>query len=86
MNTKNKKLLKEIFEDPIRSDIRWNDVERLINSLDGSVNQGKGSRVWFYLNGQIGRFHKPHPNQEIEKYAVKDLRAFLEVSGVLPEK
>jgi hypothetical protein len=22
-------------------------VERLINSLDGTVNQGKGSRVWF---------------------------------------
>ena len=86
MNSKSKKTLKAIFENPLRSDIRWNDIESLINNLDGTVNQGKGSRVFFYLNGQVGRFHKPHPNQEIEKYAVKGLRDFLEVAGVLPEE
>ncbi len=86
MGSKQKKTLSAIFEEPIRSDIRWNDIESLIKSLDGIIKQGKGSRVLFYLNGQVGRFHKPHPHQEIDKYVVKDLRDLLEVAGVLPDE
>jgi hypothetical protein len=86
LSSKQKKTLNAIFAEPIRSDVRWNDVESLIKSLGGSIKQGKGSRIWFYLNGKVGRFHKPHPHQEIDNYVVKDLRDLLEVAGFLPEE
>lgn len=86
LNTKNKKTLNAIFEDPISSDIRFDDVKKLIKSLGGKIKEGRGSRVMFELNGKIGRFHEPHPNPEIKRYVVKDLRDFLEVAGCLPEE
>jgi len=86
VNNKHKKILKAIFEEPIRLDIRWNDIESLIEGLGGSIKQGKGSRVMFVLSNKDGRFHKPHPEQEIKKYVVKDLRDFLEIAGFLPEE
>ena len=85
MNNKTRKTLKAIFEEPIRSDIRWNDIENLVKDFGGNVKQGRGSRVMFELNGKIGRFHQPHPQPEIKKYVVKDLRDFLEEAGILPE-
>lgn len=86
LNSKNRKTLKAIFEDPIRSDIRWNDIENLVKDLGGNIKQGRGSRVMFELNGEIGRFHQPHPHPEIKKYVVKDFRDFLEEAGILPEE
>lgn len=86
MNSKNKKTLKAIFEEPIRSDIRWNDIEKLVKDLGGNIKQGRGSRVMFELSGKIGRFHQPHPHSEIKRYVVKDLRDFLEKAGISPEE
>ena len=86
MNNKNRKTLKAIFEEPIRSNIRWNDIENLVKDLGGNIKQGRGSRVMFELNGKIGRFHQPHPQPEIKKYVVKDLRDFLKAAGILPEE
>jgi len=86
LNTKNKKILKAIFEDPISSDIRFDDVKRLIKSLGGKIKEGRGSRVMFELNGKDGHFHEPHPTPEIKRYVVKDLRDFLEAAGCLPEE
>ncbi len=86
MNNKNRKTLKAIFEEPIRSNIKWNDIESLVKDLGGNMKQGRGSRVMFELNGQIGRFHQPHPQPEIKKYVVKDLRDFLKAAGILPEE
>jgi len=86
LNNKNRKTLKAIFEEPIRSNIRWNDIENLVKDLGGNIKQGRGSRVMFELNGKIGRFHQPHPQPEIKKYVVKDLRDFLKAAGILPEE
>jgi len=86
LNNKNRKTLKAIFEEPIRSNIRWNDIENLVKDLGGNIKQGRGSRVMFELNEKIGRFHQPHPQPEIKKYVVKDLRDFLKAAGILPEE
>jgi len=37
LNNKNKKTLKAIFEEPIRSDIKFDDVKKLIESLDRNI-------------------------------------------------
>lgn len=76
------KLLDAIFDDPIRANIRWRDVESLIRKLGGSVAYGGGSRVKFILNDIEWRFHSPHPQREAKKYAVRELREFLRQAGV----
>ncbi len=35
LNSRNKKALADIFHMPVKSDIDWNDVERLVKALGG---------------------------------------------------
>jgi hypothetical protein len=76
------KLIKEIFASPIRSNIKWKDVESLLRQLGAEVTEGSGSRVRISLNGLRAVFHRPHPQKEMDKGAVKDLRELLTKSGI----
>lgn len=77
LNKKRQKTLDEIFEDPIRNDISWVDIERVIIALGGEKKEGRGSRVRFKLNGVRATFHRPHPKPETDKGTVKSIRRFL---------
>ena len=77
MNRKQRATYEAIFAEPIRSNISWKDVVSLINGLGGKVIHGDGSRVCFYLNGISLHMHSPHPQKELKRYQVKDLRDFL---------
>ena len=48
------------------------------------IDEGRGSRVRFELNGVIGTFHRPHPHKEAKAYQVRDARTFLTQAGVQP--
>ncbi len=85
MNNKQKQILKSIYTDPIPSDIKWNDIEKLIESVGGEIFQGKGSRIRFKIGENKAVFHSPHPSPDTNKLTVKDIRVFLETSGVKPE-
>ena len=82
MNKKQRKTLDAIFATPIRRNIVWDDVVSLIGSLGGTVIQGDGSRVRFSLNGISLNIHSPHPQKELKRYQVKDVRTFLSRSGI----
>lgn len=82
MNRKNQATLEKIKEKPERSDLVWRDIERLFVALGGEVSEGNGSRVRVYLNGVRAVFHRPHPQKETDKGAVKSVRRFLESAGV----
>ena len=84
MNNKQRKTLERIFDDPIRSDIRWNDIESLMISLGAELMEGDGSRVRVYLRGVKASFHRPHPEREANKYSVRDVREFLRKAGIEP--
>lgn len=84
LNSKQKATLEVIFQDPVRSDIRWSEVESLFGALGGEVSQGSGSRVRVKLNGVFAVFHRPHPRKETDKGAVKSVRRFLINAGVSP--
>lgn len=84
LNSKQQKTLEEIFETPTRSDISWTDVESLFLSLGAIVQQGKGSRVRVALNGVKAVFHEPHPQKEVSKSTIKDIREFLTNANVTP--
>ncbi len=84
MNSKQKRTLTAIFTDPVKSSILWADVESLLLSLGSDKKEGAGSRVGFCLNGIDLVVHRPHPQKETDKGAVKSVRKFLTNAGVKP--
>jgi len=45
----------------------------------------RGSRVRVYLRGVRAVFHRPHPQKETDKGALRSLQRFLSSAGVGPE-
>jgi hypothetical protein len=86
MRKKHADTLNDIFHRPTLSSIKWIDIESLFESLDGSVQYGKGSRVKVFLNDRAAMFHRPHPRKETDKGAVDSVRRFLEEAGIKPEE
>ena len=82
LNNKHQKVLDSIFVEPVRSNIIWKDIEKLLSTLGAEISEGRGSRVRFYLNGVRAIFHRPHPKKEIDKGALKSMRRFLIEVGV----
>ena len=84
MQTKHRRTLEAIFEKPERSNIPWQDIEALFIALGAEVTEGRGSRVRVALNDVRAVFHRPHPQKETEKGAVKSVRRFLQGAGITP--
>ena len=82
MNSKQKRTLQAVFENPVRANLKWSDLEKLIVALGGEVKEGSGSRVLLILNEEQGAFHRPHPQKEAKKYVVRLFRDFLTAAGV----
>jgi HicA toxin of bacterial toxin-antitoxin, len=84
MNRKHRKTLEVVFRDPVSGTITWADVEALLIAAGSRVIEGRGSRVRFECNGQLGTFHRPHPEKEAKRYQIRDARDFLIRIGVTP--
>ena len=84
MNSKRCKTLAAVFTDPVSGTIEWAAVESLLLAAGARLIEGRGSRVRFEKNGEVGTFHRPHPAKEAKRYQVRDARAFLERAGVKP--
>lgn len=82
LGKKHQKTLDNIFENPIRSDVNWSDIEKLLLALEAELSEGRGSRVRIYLNNVRAVFHRPHPRNETDKGALKSMRRFLKEAGV----
>jgi hypothetical protein len=85
-NGKHRKTLLLVFEHPIRSDIPWVDIEKLSVALGAEASEGRGSRIRVYLNEVRALFHRPHPQKEIDKGALRSVRRFLTEAGFGPEE
>ena len=84
MNSKHRKTLTAIFADPVKSDLKWSDIEALFIACGGVVEEARGSRICIELQGVVAHFHRPHPQPNTDKGAVKSVRRFLENAGVKP--
>jgi hypothetical protein len=84
MGPKHQQTLEAIFDDPVRSNIPWRDIEALLKAAGGEVTTGRGSRVRIALNGVRAVFHRPHPQKETDRGAVKSMRRFLSEAGIEP--
>ena len=81
LGKKHQKVLKAIFEDPVRSDVLWKDIEKLLVALGAEISQGRASRVRIHLNRVRAVFHRPHPRRTTDKGALKSVRRFLKEAG-----
>ncbi|HLN28914.1 MAG TPA: type II toxin-antitoxin system HicA family toxin [Gemmataceae bacterium] len=84
MSKKHRNTLQAIFADPIRANIAWRDIEAMLEAAGAEVTEGEGSRVRIVLNGVRAVFHRPHPQKETDKGAVRSMRRFLTEAGVTP--
>ena len=84
MGPKHRRTLQAIFEDPVRSNIVWRDIESTLKAAGAEISEGAGSRVRIALNDVRAVFHRPHPKKETDRGAVKSMRRFLAEAGVTP--
>jgi hypothetical protein len=84
MNRKHQRTLEVVFDDPVRSNIAWRDIEGMLKAAGAEITEGEGSRVRIALNGVRAVFHRPHPQKETDRGAVRSMRQFLTEAGVLP--
>jgi hypothetical protein len=84
VNNKQQKALEAIFINPPPSNIDWSDIESLLRALGAELSEGSGSRIRIKLNNIRAVFHRPHPQKETDKGAVKSMKRFLESAGVKP--
>ena len=84
MDGKHQKTLAAVFANPVSPGIRRQDIENLLLACGATITEGRGSRVRVNLNGVLAVFHRPHPQPDTDKGAVKSVRRFLENAGVKP--
>ncbi|MBN2392590.1 MAG: type II toxin-antitoxin system HicA family toxin [Anaerolineae bacterium] len=85
MRAKHRRTLQEIFDNPVRASILWNDIESLLIACGAEISEGRGSRVRIALNDVRAVFHRPHPRKETDKGVVVSMRRFLIEAGVQPD-
>ena len=86
LGNRHRKTLAAIFEEPVLTGIHWSDIEKLLEASGAEISEGRGSRVRIALNDVRTVFHRPHPQKETDKGAVKSMRRFLVEAGIRPEK
>jgi len=84
MNSKQRATFDKVFAMPTRSDIPWTDIESMVEAVGATVQQRRGSRVSFSLNGVVAVFHEPHPQRQAPQATVRGVRDFLAQAGVTP--
>jgi plasmid stabilization system protein ParE len=84
MQNRHRRTLQAIFDNPIRADVVWSDIEALLRALGAELTEGRGSRVRIVLNRRRAVFHRPHPQKETDKGALRSMRRFLIEAGVEP--
>lgn len=86
LGNKRRKTLQAVFEDPVRSNVAWTEVEKLFVALGAEISEGRGSRLRVHLSGVRAVFHRPHPQKETDKGALRSVRRFLAEAGFEPEE
>lgn len=84
MNSHQQKTLQSLFDNPVKKNIKWADVERLIVGVQGQIIQGDGSRVRIVFGEQSLNIHTPHPQKELKPYQVRAIRKLLTEQGLIP--
>lgn len=80
---KYQKTLASFFDSPVRSNVKWDDIEKLLIALGAEITEGRGTRVRIYLNKVRAVFHRPQSQKETDKGTLKSMRRYLKETGVI---
>jgi hypothetical protein len=83
---KRERTLDAIFAEPTRANLRWADVEAMVEGYGAAVSEREGSRVAVELNGVVAVFLRPHPRPQASKIQVRAVRQFLTNAEVTPRR
>ena len=86
MAGKHLRTLQDVYATPVKSNIRWKDIEKMLIALGAEVTEGSGSRVRIAINAVRAVFHRPHPRKETDKGAVVSMKRFLAAASITPEE
>jgi hypothetical protein len=84
VNNKHSKTLDSIFFTPVKKNIKWSSVEKLVSAVGGVVQQGDGSRIRIDILDQSLNIHTPHPQKELKPYQVRALKKLFSDVGIQP--
>jgi len=85
MSHKHANLLREIFHDPINTNIHWREVESLLKHLGADVESLSGARIRVKLGHAEGILHRPHHGgNTLDRNSVQHLRELLARGGATP--
>ena len=84
LSSKHRKTLQAIYDDPVRSNVKWSDIEKMLTALGAELSEGRGSRLRIRLNDARAVFHRPHAKPETDKGALRSMRRFLDEAGIRP--
>jgi hypothetical protein len=65
------------------SSFTWDELTALMTQLGYAKVEGSGSRVKFDKGESIISLHRPHPNPELKRYAIRMLVDQLQKRGEL---
>ena len=85
-SARQRRILRAVFDSPVRANIAWADIEKMLRALGAEVSEGRGSRVRIHLNGVRAVFHRPHPQRETSRGTLRSMRRFLTVAGAAPQE
>lgn len=73
--SKKEKLVQKFMKRPIRKDLTFEELETLFTMLGYTRKEGKGSRVRFTNKetGDVFNMHRPHPENILKSYVVKEV-------------
>lgn len=84
MNSKQRKTLELLFNNPAPAEINWGDIESLLRALGAEFRQAAGSRLRVELNGIHTVLRIPHPRPVARRGRIMAVRDFLTKVGVKP--
>jgi len=83
--SKLEKTLEDFLREPTPSDFTWNDLLKIMSSLNYDLLKKKGSRRQFYNTGtgHVLSCHKPHGDGILGRSLLEQIRDALIERGVL---
>ncbi len=85
MAARHESTLAKVFSEPTPAGLKWREIEAMFGWLGAEVSEGRGSRIRISLNGIAAVFHRPHPEPDTKRYAVRNVRDFLIAARIRPD-
>ena len=78
---RHRRTLERMRTRPTSADIRWAEIESLLNAMGVDLFERAGSRVQLVKGSDSVVVHRPHPRPEVSRDTVRDIARFIERIG-----